>query len=66
MISPDNFRAGSHSGGLCYLCEKVIKAEEDVRYYGGPYVMHARCIDRIIEEHNVQGSPKPKGENPHG
>lgn len=35
-------------GEQCYLCEKPIKKDQPVRYYGGPFIMHSACIDKII------------------
>jgi len=45
----ETFDAGQkHVGEICFLCEEKIKAEELVRYYGGPYIMHAKCVDKLI------------------
>lgn len=45
----DRLDAGRHyAGQTCYLCEKRIQKDEPVRYYGGPFVMHASCIETLL------------------
>lgn len=45
------FKAGdSHVGDVCYICDDPIRKDDEVRYYGGPFVMHASCIDTLIRE----------------
>lgn len=46
----DDFKAGKiHAGEICHQCDVPIKEDDDVRYYGGPYVMHSACIDKLIK-----------------
>jgi hypothetical protein len=45
----EDFKAGNkHVGDKCFICEEKIKLDEEVRYYGGDFVMHAECIKRVI------------------
>lgn len=39
----------AYVGEKCYICDKWIKLGEDLRYYGGPYIMHDACIKQLIE-----------------
>lgn len=49
------FLAGTNYSGLpCFLCDNLIEAEDMVRYYGGPFVMHASCIDKLIDPHGEE------------
>lgn len=38
-----------YCGEVCYLCEGAILAEDRLRYYGGPFIIHDICISRILE-----------------
>ena len=48
FIAKDN-----HAGGICFLCEKKIQEGDDIRYYGGPYIMHSACVDKLIDPHGA-------------
>lgn len=48
-MTPGDFVARqTHVGDICYLCEKPIKEGDAVRYYGGDFIMHSSCIDKLI------------------
>lgn len=50
-MGKDNFLA-THTGDICFLCENPIELRQEVRYYGGPYIIHAACLDQLIEDHS--------------
>lgn len=50
-MEKDNFSA-THVGEICFLCEKPIELGDEVRYYGGPYIVHAVCLYKLIEDHS--------------
>ena len=37
-------------GEPCYLCDNFISEEDNVQYYGGPFVMHSSCINGLLEK----------------
>ncbi len=49
-MTPIEFVA-RHEGEPCYLCEKPIMKNDEVRYYGGPFIMHSACIENLLESH---------------
>jgi len=41
----EDFKANqNHVGEHCWLCKKPIKEGQEIRYHGGPYIMHSECI----------------------
>ena len=63
-MTPQNFSAQeNHSKSLCYLCKKCIEINELVRYYGGPFLMHTACIEKIGEPHESYEKPGGGGAN---
>lgn len=58
-MTPVQFVA-RHDGEPCYLCEKPIKPDQDVRYYGGPYIMHSACVEKLLDPHGINKEEKPK------
>lgn len=38
----------NHSGEICHLCKKAIQVGENVKFYGGPFLIHVACLDRVI------------------
>ncbi len=51
-MSPTEF-AARREGEPCFLCEKPIMKHQDVRYYGGPFIMHSACIDNLIDPQGI-------------
>ncbi len=53
----DSFTAGIHyAGESCFLCRQLIRAEEKVRYYGGPFLMHTVCVQKILDSRKKEES----------
>lgn len=51
-IEQDHFPAReTQVGEKCYFCGEPIRLDEDVRYYGGPFLMHAACLNKQVEPH---------------
>lgn len=36
---------GAYVGERCCLCPDLILPQEKIRYYGGPFIAHDRCIE---------------------
>lgn len=57
MIIDDFAASIAHVGDICFLCGKEIKIDQPLRFYGGPYIMHGFCVDKLIDPH---GAHEPK------
>ncbi len=60
-MTPEDFMA-RHEGEPCFLCEKPVLKNDEVRYYGGPYVMHGKCVDQLLDPYRLN-SKKDKNPN---
>lgn len=60
MTSDDFAAKVMHEGDPCYLCESLIKKDQDIRYYGGPFVMHSSCVDKLLDHHGANEPMKPE------
>lgn len=43
---------GNFIGQECIYCPEPIKEGEWIRFFGGPYLAHVACIERIINGHD--------------
>jgi hypothetical protein len=37
-------------GTECYVCSQKIQEKDSVRFYGGPFLIHETCIEKIVRE----------------
>ena len=49
-ISRDAFLASkSYVDEKCNHCQEPIKYGDEIRYYGGPFIIHSACLKVIFE-----------------